>query len=92
MKTTKTIKYTASHQYLTIQVPVSLLGYLAKTHPDGPFKVKDQVLMTKEILEYILEEDSDTGLNKFEELIEGCIPDVADNGSEYVYRKEDAEY
>lgn len=80
------IQFENDSKNIVITIPISLLVWAAKYHPESPMIVKDEDTFSKKVmieLEHNLG-SMGSGLSGFQELLDDAMIEVAENGEECV--------
>lgn len=84
------IKFSDLKDGISIFIPKELLKFAAENNPDSPLVIKDIDDFQTEVLAQLKDcyYDPETGLTKFQELLDAVMMEVAENGEECVDFKE----
>lgn len=71
---------------IIIEIPIDLLVFAERHRSDSPYIITDEKAMVQYILDHILDfdRDSETGLSKFERMLDGLFDDAYDNAEKWL--------
>lgn len=84
------IKFKCDNKNLTITIPVDLLKWAAENNSETPLIIHDELKFAKEVM-FELEDgyfNAETGLTKFQQLLDEVFNEVVCSGHDFVDVKE----